>query len=89
MQKQPNIQEAKAMDSFCELCGNNHDSSECGQNPESSCYVGNYNRNCFDNLLRQDDKGDVSVETTGPAQTVILAGLQTSAERLSVLLAYP
>ncbi|KAK8583869.1 hypothetical protein V6N12_068125 [Hibiscus sabdariffa] len=42
---------------------------------------------CFDNLLRQDDKGDVSVETTGPAQAVILAGLQTSAERLAVLLA--
>ncbi|KAK8680308.1 hypothetical protein V6N13_109258 [Hibiscus sabdariffa] len=38
---------------------------------------------------RQDDKGDVSVETTGPAQAVILAGLQTSAERLAVLLVYP
>ncbi|KAK8690318.1 hypothetical protein V6N13_089012 [Hibiscus sabdariffa] len=27
---------------------------------------------CFGNLLRQDDKGDVSAETTGPAQAVIL-----------------
>ncbi|KAK8971597.1 hypothetical protein V6N11_005050 [Hibiscus sabdariffa] len=45
MQKQPVIQEVKAMESFYEICGNNHDSSECGQNPESSCYVGNYDRN--------------------------------------------
>ncbi|KAK8680148.1 hypothetical protein V6N13_109101 [Hibiscus sabdariffa] len=37
------------MDSFFELCGNNHDSSKCGQNPESSCYVGNYNRNVMSN----------------------------------------
>ncbi|KAK8980506.1 hypothetical protein V6N11_081973 [Hibiscus sabdariffa] len=27
----------------------NHDSSECGQNLESSCYVGNYNRNITSN----------------------------------------
>ncbi|KAL4368964.1 hypothetical protein GQ457_05G023390 [Hibiscus cannabinus] len=45
MQKHPNIQEVKAMDSFCEICGNKHDSSEYGQNPKSSCFVGNYNRN--------------------------------------------
>ncbi|KAK8649453.1 hypothetical protein V6N13_130182 [Hibiscus sabdariffa] len=31
MQRQPNTQEVKAIDAFCELCGNNHDSSECGQ----------------------------------------------------------
>ncbi|KAK8676207.1 hypothetical protein V6N13_034259 [Hibiscus sabdariffa] len=30
MQRQPNTQEIKAIDAFCELCGNNHDSSECG-----------------------------------------------------------
>ncbi|KAK8515995.1 hypothetical protein V6N12_066833 [Hibiscus sabdariffa] len=36
--KQPNIQEVKALDAFCELCGNNHDASECGQTIESSCY---------------------------------------------------
>ncbi|KAK9033669.1 hypothetical protein V6N11_049855 [Hibiscus sabdariffa] len=49
MQKQPNIQEAKALDAFCELCGNNHDASECGQTLESSCYVGNYNKNTMSN----------------------------------------
>ncbi|KAK9031636.1 hypothetical protein V6N11_055929 [Hibiscus sabdariffa] len=31
MQKQSHIQEVKALDAFCELCGNNHDASECGQ----------------------------------------------------------
>ncbi|KAK8510969.1 hypothetical protein V6N12_036881 [Hibiscus sabdariffa] len=36
-----------------------------------------------------DDKGDVSTETTGPAQADISAGLQISAECLAVLLAYP
>ncbi|KAK8675707.1 hypothetical protein V6N13_033771 [Hibiscus sabdariffa] len=36
-----------------------------------------------------DDKGDVSTETTGPAQADILAGFQISAERLAVLSAYP
>ncbi|KAK8574398.1 hypothetical protein V6N12_062092 [Hibiscus sabdariffa] len=40
MQKQPQIQEVKALDAFCEHCGNNHDPSECGQQIESSCYVG-------------------------------------------------
>ncbi|KAK8652814.1 hypothetical protein V6N13_126837 [Hibiscus sabdariffa] len=49
MQKQPHIQEVKALDAFCELCGNNHDASECGQNIESSCYVGNYNKNTMSN----------------------------------------
>ncbi|KAK8686148.1 hypothetical protein V6N13_125175 [Hibiscus sabdariffa] len=69
----------------------------------------------FNNLLEQDDKGDVSTETTGPASAevsagiqisddkgdasagrqrvlpgqIILAGLQNSAERRAVLLAYP
>ncbi|KAK8685775.1 hypothetical protein V6N13_124809 [Hibiscus sabdariffa] len=37
------------MESFCELCGNNHESSECGKTPETSCYVGNYNRNVTSN----------------------------------------
>ncbi|KAK8658757.1 hypothetical protein V6N13_036951 [Hibiscus sabdariffa] len=45
MQKQSHIQEVKALDGFCELCGNNHDASKCGQNMETSCYVGNYNKN--------------------------------------------
>ncbi|KAK8666056.1 hypothetical protein V6N13_006208 [Hibiscus sabdariffa] len=45
MQRQSNTQEVKALDAFCELCGNNHDASECGQAPESSCYVGNFNKN--------------------------------------------
>ncbi|KAL4367769.1 hypothetical protein GQ457_05G020350 [Hibiscus cannabinus] len=49
MQKSSNIHEVKLMESFCELCVKNHDSSECGQNPESSCYVGNYNRNVMSN----------------------------------------
>ncbi|KAK9034831.1 hypothetical protein V6N11_076888 [Hibiscus sabdariffa] len=49
MQKQPNIQEVNALDAFCELCGNNHDASECGQTLESSCYVGNYNKNIMSN----------------------------------------
>ncbi|KAK8625741.1 hypothetical protein V6N13_056902 [Hibiscus sabdariffa] len=49
MQKQPSIQEVKVVDSFCELCGNNHDASECGQNLETSCYVGNYNKNTMSN----------------------------------------
>ncbi|KAL4283519.1 hypothetical protein GQ457_16G018000 [Hibiscus cannabinus] len=45
MQKQPHTQEVKAVDAFCDQCGSNHDASECGQQVESSCYVGNYNRN--------------------------------------------
>ncbi|KAK8676029.1 hypothetical protein V6N13_034084 [Hibiscus sabdariffa] len=42
MQKQPNIQEVKALDAFCELCGNNHDASECGQTLESSWPIGGF-----------------------------------------------
>ncbi|KAK8684165.1 hypothetical protein V6N13_040196 [Hibiscus sabdariffa] len=49
MQKQPHIQEVKALDAFCELCGNNHDASKCGQNMETSCYVGNYNKKTMSN----------------------------------------
>ncbi|KAK8696592.1 hypothetical protein V6N13_001725 [Hibiscus sabdariffa] len=49
MQRQTNTQEVKALDAFCELCGNNHDTSECGQAIESSCYVGNYNKNVMSN----------------------------------------
>ncbi|KAK8715219.1 hypothetical protein V6N13_042557 [Hibiscus sabdariffa] len=40
---------------------------------------------CFNNLPRQDDKGDVSAETTGPAWIVAWADDQISAERLVVL----
>ncbi|KAK9024823.1 hypothetical protein V6N11_064729 [Hibiscus sabdariffa] len=36
----------------------------------------------FNNLLEQDDKGDVSTETTGPAPAEVSAGIQISAERL-------
>ncbi|KAL4361952.1 hypothetical protein GQ457_04G019570 [Hibiscus cannabinus] len=39
MQKQPHIQEVKALDAFCDQCGSNHDASECGQQVESSCYI--------------------------------------------------
>ncbi|KAK8972450.1 hypothetical protein V6N11_025555 [Hibiscus sabdariffa] len=49
MQRQTNTQEVKALDAFCELCGNNHDTSECGQAVESSCYVENYNKNVMSN----------------------------------------
>ncbi|KAK8554074.1 hypothetical protein V6N13_072993 [Hibiscus sabdariffa] len=49
LQKQPAIQEVKVLDSFYEICGNNHDSSECRQNPETSCYVWNYNMNVTSN----------------------------------------
>ncbi|KAK8628788.1 hypothetical protein V6N13_009371 [Hibiscus sabdariffa] len=49
MQKQPRTQEVRAIEAFCELCGNNHDASECGQNVESSCDVGNYNKNTMSN----------------------------------------
>ncbi|KAK8685970.1 hypothetical protein V6N13_124998 [Hibiscus sabdariffa] len=36
----------------------------------------------FNNLLEQDDKGDVSAETTGPAPAKVSAEIQISAERL-------
>ncbi|KAK8636631.1 hypothetical protein V6N13_124373 [Hibiscus sabdariffa] len=52
MQRQTNTQEVKALDAFCELCGNNHDTSECGQAVESSCYVGNYNKNTYNPAWR-------------------------------------
>ena len=45
MNMQNNRQEVKVVDLFCENCGGNHNFSECVQNPESSCYVGQYNRN--------------------------------------------
>ncbi|KAK8666182.1 hypothetical protein V6N13_006334 [Hibiscus sabdariffa] len=35
----------------------------------------------FNNLLEQDDKGDVSAETTGPAPAEVSAGIQILAER--------
>ncbi|KAK8689150.1 hypothetical protein V6N13_087876 [Hibiscus sabdariffa] len=40
---------------------------------------------CFNNLPRQDDKGDVSAETTGPAWAVAWANDQISVEHLVVL----
>ncbi|KAK8652397.1 hypothetical protein V6N13_061415 [Hibiscus sabdariffa] len=52
MQRQSNTQEVKALDAFCELCGNNHDASECGQAIETSCYVGNYNKNTYNPAWR-------------------------------------
>ncbi|KAK8613670.1 hypothetical protein V6N13_101427 [Hibiscus sabdariffa] len=52
MQRQTNTQEVKALDAFCELCGNNHDTSECEQAVESSCYVGNYNKNTYNPAWR-------------------------------------
>ncbi|KAK8667522.1 hypothetical protein V6N13_007671 [Hibiscus sabdariffa] len=36
----------------------------------------------FNNMLEQDDKGDVSAETMGPAPAEVSAGIQISAERL-------
>ncbi|KAK8555161.1 hypothetical protein V6N12_009316 [Hibiscus sabdariffa] len=39
---------------------------------------------CFDDLLQQDDKWDVSAETMGPARAEFSADIQTSAERLAV-----
>ncbi|KAL4312436.1 hypothetical protein GQ457_01G023120 [Hibiscus cannabinus] len=49
MQKQPHIQEVKALDALCDQCRSNHDASECGQQVESSYYVGNYNKNTMSN----------------------------------------
>ncbi|KAK9033194.1 hypothetical protein V6N11_018231 [Hibiscus sabdariffa] len=49
IQKQPHIQEVKALDAFCDQCRSNHDASECGEQVESSCYVGNFNRNNMSN----------------------------------------
>ncbi|KAL4363963.1 hypothetical protein GQ457_04G018220 [Hibiscus cannabinus] len=36
MQKQPHIQELKALDAFCDQCGSNHDASECGQQNQNN-----------------------------------------------------
>ncbi|KAK8574681.1 hypothetical protein V6N12_062370 [Hibiscus sabdariffa] len=49
MQRQSNTQEVEEHDAFCELCGNNHDASECGQAPESSFYLVNFNQNVMSN----------------------------------------
>ncbi|KAK8621901.1 hypothetical protein V6N13_097529 [Hibiscus sabdariffa] len=49
MQRQSNTQVVKVVDAFCELCGNNHNASECGQAPESSCFDGEYNKNIISN----------------------------------------
>ncbi|KAK8644588.1 hypothetical protein V6N13_123890 [Hibiscus sabdariffa] len=54
MQRQPKIQEVKVMDTFYEICGRNHNSTKCGQNPESSYYVGNYNKNVMSNTYNPE-----------------------------------
>ncbi|KAK8593320.1 hypothetical protein V6N12_045403 [Hibiscus sabdariffa] len=81
MQRQPNTQEVKALDAFCELCGNNHDTSECGQAIESSCYVGNYNKNprqnSQQNLPRQEYQQPNDYKTLENTLTQFIA--QTSA----------
>ncbi|KAK8670681.1 hypothetical protein V6N13_037299 [Hibiscus sabdariffa] len=43
----------------------------------------------FNNLLEQDDKGDISAETTGPAPAEVSAGIQISVERLLCLIGFP
>ncbi|KAL4304197.1 hypothetical protein GQ457_10G010420 [Hibiscus cannabinus] len=45
LQRPSSSQEVKVIASYCDLCNANHDSFECPQNPESSFYVGNFNRN--------------------------------------------
>ncbi|KAL4280726.1 hypothetical protein GQ457_03G013620 [Hibiscus cannabinus] len=45
LQRPSNSQEVKVIASYCDLCNANHNSLECPQNPESSFYVGNFNRN--------------------------------------------
>ncbi|KAL4378047.1 hypothetical protein GQ457_02G024520 [Hibiscus cannabinus] len=45
LQRPSNSQEVKVIASYCDLCNANHDLFECPQNPESSFYVGNFNRN--------------------------------------------
>ncbi|KAK8627928.1 hypothetical protein V6N13_063644 [Hibiscus sabdariffa] len=49
MQRRSNTQEVKADDTFCELCANNHDATECGQALESNWYVEEYNKNDMSN----------------------------------------
>ncbi|KAL4351939.1 hypothetical protein GQ457_06G015610 [Hibiscus cannabinus] len=51
MKRQSPVQEVKALYAFCELCGNNHGASECGQAPESSFYIEEYNKNNQKNTL--------------------------------------
>ncbi|KAK8652304.1 hypothetical protein V6N13_061325 [Hibiscus sabdariffa] len=80
MQRQTNTQEVKALDAFCELCGNNHDTSECGQAVEPSCYVGNYNKNPRQNqqnLPRQEYQQPDNYKTLEKTLTQFMA--QTSA----------
>ncbi|KAL4295233.1 hypothetical protein GQ457_12G014360 [Hibiscus cannabinus] len=62
MQKQPHIQEVKALDAFCEQCGNNHDASECGQQIESSGYVWNYNKNAMSNTYSMEESSKFLME---------------------------
>ncbi|KAL4282225.1 hypothetical protein GQ457_03G008650 [Hibiscus cannabinus] len=45
LQRPSNSQEVKVIASYCDLCNANHDLFECPKNPESSFYVGNFNRN--------------------------------------------
>ncbi|KAK8628618.1 hypothetical protein V6N13_009204 [Hibiscus sabdariffa] len=54
MQKQPHIQEVKALDAFCEHCGNNHDASECGQQPTQTGFQNQQRQNPQQLLPRQD-----------------------------------
>ncbi|KAL4367303.1 hypothetical protein GQ457_05G022440 [Hibiscus cannabinus] len=74
MQKQPHIQEVKALDAFCDQCGSNHDASECGQQVESSCYVGNYNRILWQTHttqhggIIQTSRGKIRTNTLNPQQ---------------------
>ncbi|KAL4332766.1 hypothetical protein GQ457_07G014150 [Hibiscus cannabinus] len=45
LQRPSSSKEVKVIASYCDLCNANHDSFECPHNPESSFYVGNFNRN--------------------------------------------
>ncbi|KAL4378104.1 hypothetical protein GQ457_02G030500 [Hibiscus cannabinus] len=45
LQRPSSSQEVKVIASYCDLCNVNYDFFECPQNPESSFYVGNFNRN--------------------------------------------
>ncbi|KAL4368363.1 hypothetical protein GQ457_05G021060 [Hibiscus cannabinus] len=45
LQRPSNSQEVKVIASYCDFCNANHDLFECPQNPESSFYVGHFNRN--------------------------------------------
>ncbi|KAK8607610.1 hypothetical protein V6N13_046219 [Hibiscus sabdariffa] len=52
-----------------------------GFNVVRGCQLGR----CFNNLPQQDDKGDVSAETTGPTWAAALADIQISVEPLAEL----